>query len=145
MKKIISMMMVVICICGTHYNVRAEENEYIESDIILEDGFIEEIKSNTGIIPNSTQVSLDWTVKANVLKRTSEFYKKQGSNIYTKIDISPAKKARIGIIQNGDVKMYYDTTTGGRKTFTIKKAGTYSVFVQNMMGSNLKAKGYYKK
>ena len=29
MKKIISMMMVVICICGTHYNVRAEENEYI--------------------------------------------------------------------------------------------------------------------
>ena len=43
MKKIISMMMVVICICGTHYNVRAEENEYIESDIILEDGFIEEI------------------------------------------------------------------------------------------------------
>ena len=71
MKKIISMMMVVICICGTHYNVRAEENEYIESDIILEDGFIEEIESNTGIIPNSTQVSLDWTVKANVLKRTS--------------------------------------------------------------------------
>lgn len=138
-------MMVVICICGTHYNVRAEENEYIESDIILEDGFIEEIESNTGIIPNSTQVSLDWTVKANVLKRTSEFYKKQGSSIYTKIDISPAKKARIGIIQNGDVKMYYDTTTGGRKTFTIKKAGTYSVFVQNMMGSNLKDKGYYKK
>lgn len=44
MKKIISMMMVVICICGTHYNVRAEENEYIESDIILEDGFIEEIE-----------------------------------------------------------------------------------------------------
>lgn len=41
--------------------------------------------------------------------------------------------------------MYYDTTTGGRKTFTIKKAGTYSVFVQNMTGSNLKAKGYYKK
>ena len=35
MKKIISMMMVVICICGTHYNVRAEENEYIESDIIF--------------------------------------------------------------------------------------------------------------
>ena len=59
MKKIISMMMVVICICGTHYNVRAEENEYIESDIVLEDGFIEEIESNTGIIPNSTQVSLD--------------------------------------------------------------------------------------
>ena len=93
MKKIISMMMVFICICGTHYNVRAEENEYIESDIILEDGFIEEIESNTGIIPNSTQVSLDWTVKANVLKRTSEFYKKQGSSIYTKIDISPAKKS----------------------------------------------------
>ena len=93
MKKIISMMMVVICICGTHYNVRAEENEYIESDIILEDGFIEEIESNTGIIPNSTQVSLDWTVKANVLKRTSEFYKKQGSSINTKIDISPAKKS----------------------------------------------------
>ena len=47
MKKIISMMMVVICICGTHYNVRAEENEYIESDIILEDGFIEDQQDGT--------------------------------------------------------------------------------------------------
>lgn len=51
MKKIISMMMVVICICGTHYNVRAEENEYIESDIILEDGFIEEIDRIQGLFP----------------------------------------------------------------------------------------------
>lgn len=33
--------------------------------------------------------------------------------------------------------MYYDTTTGGRKTFTIKKAGTYSVFVQNMMDKSI--------
>ena len=52
---------------------------------------------------------------------------------------------QIGIIEGGKVKKSYKTTTGINRKIPIKKKDTYAVFVQNMSGSQIKAKGSYQK
>ena len=147
MKKLISIVTVVMLAVMLVPNsvVKADEDELIESNTVLEDGFTEEIDESIGMVPNTTQVTINWTVKATIMKRSSGFKKNAGSSIYTRITVSPAKKVRIGIIYNGKTKTYYETTTGGTKSFPVNKTGTYNVFVQNMTGTQIKAAGIYKK
>lgn len=93
----------------------------------------------------STTVNVNWTVNAKVLKRSKEFTKKAGEEIAINIRVSPAKKVQIGIIEGGKVKKSYQTTTGINRKIPITKKDTYAVFVQNMSGSQIKAKGSYQK
>lgn len=146
MKKIISMIILIVSVFATTFNVKAEENEeYIYSDIVIEEGFVQEIEDDIITSLNSTQVSLNWTVKANVMKKTAGFSKKANSKICTYIKLNPSKKVRIGIIKDGKTKTYYETTVGGYREFPIKQAGTYNIFVQNMSNTAVKAVGYYQK
>lgn len=146
MKKIISIMVVIISVFITTFNVKAEENEeYIYSDVVIEEGFVQETEDDTMTSLNSTQVSINWTVKANILKKTTGFTKKAGDKICIYIKVNPSKKVRIGIIKDGKSQVYYNTTVGGYKEFQIKQTGTYNVFVQNMSNTAVKAVGYYKK
>ena len=140
MKKTISMIiMAVIMIALIPSNVRADDtDDMIISNQVVEDGFIEEIE-NMEVVPFSTTVNVNWTVNAKVLKRSKEFTKKAGE------EISPAKKVQIGIIEGGKVKKSYQTTTGINRKIPITKKDTYAVFVQNMSGSQIKAKGSYQK
>lgn len=143
MKKAISMIiMAVIMIALIPSNVRADD--MIISNQVVEDGFIEEIE-NMEVVPFSTTVNVNWTVNAKVLKRSKEFTKKAGEEIAINIRVSPAKKVQIGIIEGGKVKKSYQTTTGINRKIPITKKDTYAVFVQNMSGSQIKAKGSYQK
>lgn len=135
----------IICFSFTiSNNVIAEENQFIDSDTVLEKGFLEEIDSNCDFNFFSMNTTIKWTVNSKILKRTSNFKKKAGSKIVTNIVINPSKKVRIGIIKDGNKKKYYETTTGGYKEFQIATSGTYCVFVQNMAEDSIKASGYYK-
>ena len=146
MKKTISMIiMAVIMIALIPSNVRADAtDDMIISNQVVEDGFIEEIE-NMEVVPFSTTVNVNWTVNAKVLKRSKEFTKKAGEEIAINIRVSPAKKVQIGIIEGGKVKKSYQTTTGINRKIPITKKDTYDVFVQNMSGSQIKAKGSYQK
>ena len=146
MKKTISMIiMSVIMIALIPSNVRADDtDDMIISNQVVEDGFIEEIE-NMEVVPFSTTVNVNWTVNAKVLKRSKEFTKKAGEEIAINIRVSPAKKVQIGIIEGGKVKKSYQTTTGINRKIPITKKDTYAVFVQNMSGSQIKAKGSYQK
>lgn len=60
MKKIISMIMLIISVFATTFNVKAEENEeYIYSDIVIEEGFVQEIEDDIITSLNSTSGWLD--------------------------------------------------------------------------------------
>lgn len=122
------------------------QKKNIYSDCVIEEGVAEEIAlPEEEIALNSSTVTLKWNVKANILKKTGSFYKKAGSKIYTNIQVNCSKKIRIGIIKDGKTKQYYETKTGGVKTFNITTAGQYNIFVQNVTNNTIKAEGYYIK
>ena len=142
MKKVINTIVFVICIVLLSVNVEADE--ITVSDQIVDEGFVEETEDGL-ITLSSSQINIIWTVNAKIIKKTKGFKLKAGDEIVINIKVSPEKKKRIGIIENGIIKKYYETTTSVRKTIPITKADTYNVFVQNMTNTKINATGYYQK
>ena len=137
MKKVINTIVFVICIVLLSVNVEADE--ITVSDQIVDEGFVEETEDGL-ITLSSSQINIIWTVNAKIIKKTKGFKLKAGDEIVINIKVSPEKKTRIGIIENGIIKKYYETTT-----IPITKADTYNVFVQNMTNTKINATGYYQK
>lgn len=115
------------------------------STIILEEGFIEEVAEEPDIVLFSNRSTINWKVKAGVLKRSVSFQKKAGEKIRINIRVNPNKKVWVGIIRENGQKIYSQTTTGLSKTFNVEKTGKYSVFVQNKSSSTVQIVGYYER
>ena len=119
MKKVINTIVFVICIVLLSVNVEADE--ITVSDQIVDEGFVEETEDGL-ITLSSSQINIIWTVNAKIIKKTKGFKLKAGDEIVINIKVSPEKKTRIGIIENGIIKKYYETTTSVRKTIQIGRA-----------------------
>lgn len=81
MKKIISVIVILFGIMVMGINVDAKEKEdYIVTDKIIEDGFIEEIDDNE-IALQSNSIVINWSVSPKTIKKTKGFVKEPGQKI----------------------------------------------------------------
>lgn len=146
MKKIINISIILLGLLVLSIsNVHAEEKDNLfVTDQVLDDGFLEEIEDEE-IILYGTQVSINWSIDPKIQKKTKSFTKKAGEEISVNLKVSSNKKIRVGVIQDGTVKKYYETSTVINKKFPVTKKGSYSVFIQNMSSSTVKVIGSYIK
>lgn len=146
MKRIINMMMIAfgILILIPNINVQAQEDDQpVITEKIVDDGFLEEIEEDE-VTLYGTLVNVNWSINAKTQKKTKGFTKLEGDEISVNLKVSPNKKIRVGIIQDGKLKKYYETSSMISKKFSITKKATYNVFVQNMSNTTVKVTGNYK-
>lgn len=140
-------MGICLMVCGVlmpSVYVAAQEQQEVQtahiSDVELQNIVEEEISSL--IVTRATQYNISWTVPAETRYVTGSFSKSEGSSIYVVVSLS--KSGWAGIIDaSGNIT--YVSGKSISKSFSIDKAGTYRVFVQNNGSSSLTASGYYQK
>mgnify|MGYP002649047824 CR=1 FL=1 len=94
----------------------------------------------------SNSITVNWTVKNGVRKKTKEFYKKKGSSINIRLQIAPkTKSVKVGYLDADKVKHYKTVKAEINHNFIIQKTGYIEVFVENSSGKTVTASGTYTK
>ena len=69
----------------------------------------------------SNSITVNWTVKNGVRKKTKEFYKKKGSSINIRLQIAPkTKSVKVGYLDADKVKHYKTVKAEINHNFMIK-------------------------
>ena len=94
----------------------------------------------------SNSITVNWTVKNGVRKKTKEFYKKKGSSINIRLQIAPkTKSVKVGYLDADKVKHYKTVKAEINHNFIIQKTGYIEPFVENSSGKTVTASGTYTK
>ena len=135
--KIMVTVFTLLISCSVTNIFASDTNDVIEEKIdIGEEDF--ELLSNS--------ITVNWTVKNGVRKKTKEFYKKKGSSINIRLQIAPkTKSVKVGYLDADKVKHYKTVKAEINHNFIIQKTGYIEVFVENSSGKTVTASGTYTK
>lgn len=117
-----------------------DEDEIYSEDVLIEYeesgldiGVIEEESDSVTTVTSSKAASFSWNVSENTVnKSTAINVEAEGAITVTAICNPNTETFRIGIIEPDGVRRYVSGTNMLSHTFTVRKAGTHYVYVQNM-------------
>lgn len=143
--KIMIMVFTILISCSNKNIFASDTNDIVEEKIDESENIVEELgEENLGMLSNS--VEINWTVKNGVRKKTKEFYKKKGSSINIRLQITPETKSiKVGYLDEDEVKHYKTAKAKINQSFTIQKTGYIKVFVENNSGKTVTVTGTYIK
>ena len=137
--KIMITVFTLLISCSVTNIFASEEKIDISENIIDEVG-----EEDFELLSNS--ITVNWTVKNGVRKKTKEFYKKKGSSINIRLQIAPkTKSVKVGYLDADKVKHYKTVKAEINHNFIIQKTGYIEVFVENSSGKTVTASGTYTK
>ena len=131
--------------CSVTNIFASDTNDVIEEKIDISENIIDEVgEEDFELLSNS--ITVNWTVKNGVRKKTKEFYKKKGSSINIRLQIAPkTKSVKVGYLDADKVKHYKTVKAEINHNFIIQKTGYIEVFVENSSGKTVTASGTYTK
>lgn len=139
------MIFTILISCSNKNIFASDTNDIVEEKIDTSEDIIEEFgEEDFEILSNA--VSINWTVKNGVRKKTKEFYKKKGSSINIRLQIAPETKSiKVGYLDKDNVKYYKTAKAKIDQSFIIQKTGYIKVFVENNSGKTVTVTGTYIK
>ena len=128
-----------------------QNNNDVESEIhvIPADQVDEEKWANAVIMgeesldPLTVQKNFDWQIPGNRFARSLGFIKKAGTSVSISCYIYSDRYHRYGIRRPDGSMLYMSGMHNVAGTFPCEKTGTYYVFVENMISTEIRAAGYY--
>lgn len=130
----------------TEIAIEEETQEKTVYEEFTDDGPADGIKVEVG---ETEQVgrslkNISWNVTGNTMKKTSSFSAKKGQTITVNVLVEPATKTvSIGIIDSAGNRRYVNGEKSISHDFSVKKTGTYYVFVENANSSSVDIAGSY--
>lgn len=130
-----------------------KDNSDVESEIhMIPADQVDEEKWNNAIVmeeesiePLSVQKNFNWYIPGHNFVRSTGFIKKAGTSISISCYIYSDRYHRYGIRRPDGSMLYMSGMRNVAGTFPCEKTGTYYVFVENMLSTELHAAGYYVK
>lgn len=143
--KIMVTVFTLLISCSVTNIFASDTNDVIEEKIDISENIIDEVgEEDFELLSNS--ITVNWTVKNGVRKKTKEFYKKKGSSINIRLQIAPkTKSVKVGYLDADKVKHYKTVKAEINHNFIIQKTGYIEVFVENSSGKTVTASGTYTK
>ena len=143
--KIMVTVFTLLISCSVTNIFASDTNDVIEEKIDISENIIDEVgEEDFELLSNS--ITVNWTVKNGVRKKTKEFYKKKGSTVNINLKIKPGTQSvKIGYLDKDQIKHYKTVKAKIDYDFTIKKTGYIQVFVENNSGKTVTASGSYIK
>ena len=143
--KIMVTVFTLLISCSVTNIFASDTNDVIEEKIDISENIIDEVgEEDFELLSNS--ITVNWTVKNGVRKKTKEFYKKKGSSINIRLQIAPkTKSVKVGYLDADKVKHYQNVKAEINHNFIIQKTGYIEVFVENSSGKTVTASGTYTK
>ena len=143
--KIMITVFTLLISCSVTNIFASDTNDVIEENIDISENIIDEVgEEDFELLSNS--ITVNWTVKNGVRKKTKEFYKKKGSSINIRLQIAPkTKSVKVGYLDADKVKHYKTVKAEINHNFIIQKTGYIEVFVENSSGKTVTASGTYTK
>ena len=143
--KIMVTVFTLLISCSVTNIFASDTNDVIEEKIDMSENIIDEVgEEDFELLSNS--ITVNWTVKNGVRKKTKEFYKKKGSSINIRLQIAPkTKSVKVGYLDADKVKHYKTVKAEINHNFIIQKTGYIEVFVENSSGKTVTASGTYTK
>ena len=130
-------------------NVSGEFDTVSEQHVIPADQ-VDEEKWNNAIVmgeesldPLSVQKNFDWYIPGNNFVRSTGFIKKAGTSVSISCYIYSDRYHRVGIRRPDGSMLYVNGFHNVASTFPCDKTGTYYVFVENLISTEIHAAGYY--
>ena len=104
--KIMVTVFTLLISCSVTNIFASDTNDVIEEKIDISENIIDEVgEEDFELLSNS--ITVNWTVKNGVRKKTKEFYKKKGSSINIRLQIAPkTKSVKVGYLDADKVKHY---------------------------------------
>ena len=132
-------------------NVRYVVDSELEQHVIPADQ-VDEEKWNDAVVlgddviePLTVQRNFDWKIPANKFARSVGFIKKAGTSISVSCYIYSDRYHRVGIRRPDGSMLYVSGMHNVASTFPCTTTGTYYVFVENLISTEIRAAGYYVK
>ena len=143
--KIMVMVFAILISCSVTNIFANDTNDVMEEKIDASENIIDEVgEEDFGMLSN--WITVNWTVKNGVRKRSKKFYKKKGSSINIRLQIAPeTKSVKVGYVDEDEVKHYKTVKAEINHNFTIQKTGYIQVFVENNSGKTVTVTGNYVK
>ena len=128
-------------------------NSDTESDYyVIPADQVDEEKWNNAIVmgeediePLSVQKNFDWKIPGNKFARSAGFIKKKGTSVSISCYIYSDRYHRVGIRRPDGSMLYMNGMHNVSGTFPCQSTGTYYVFVENLISTQIRAAGYYVK
>ena len=119
------------------------EIHVIPADQVDEEKWNNAIVMEESVDPLSVQKNFDWYIPGNNFVRSTGFIKKAGTSVSISCYIYSDRYHRYGIRRPDGSMLYMSGMHNVAGTFPCEKTGTYYVFVENMLSTELHAAGYY--
>jgi len=123
--KIMVTVFTLLISCSVTNIFASDTNDVIEEKIDISENIIDEVgEEDFELLSNS--ITVNWTVKNGVRKKTKEFYKKKGSSINIRLQIAPKTKRVQREVKYADINkitsiLKYKFDKDDNRKFDLKK------------------------
>lgn len=119
-----------------------EQQQYIE----YTDTELSDLPVNTGEVDMrlKSMISFEWDVPNGSVTQSPAFDKTKDDTVIVSVTVKPADKTvKVGLVEPDNSIRYINVSGNAYHIFEIKVTGTYSVFVENTSGTDVKVEGSY--